>query len=174
MGWSAADWQQLYFSVFAAANFYHLVDHTAAFALMGLVTLMAGGIAVRFDSMLIAVLGIIGAYGTPVLLPTGEVNFVGLYGYMLVLGIGVLGMCYWKNWPLVNLLSFIYTYALLFTLAEGLQARILRRSAAVSGGFLRAVLDDDDSLQNRERQAVEPVGSGGVVHQRGHFLHGLA
>jgi uncharacterized membrane protein len=91
-----------------------LIEPTPAFVLMGLITLLAGGIAVYFDSMLVAVLGILGGYGTPVMLSTGEVNFVGLYGYMLILGIGVLGMCYWKNWPLVNLLSFVCTYGLLF------------------------------------------------------------
>ena len=103
----------LYFSVFAAANFYHLIGPTPAFALMGLVTVLAGGISVRFDSLLVAVLGVLGGYGTPVMLSTGEVNFLGLYGYLLVLGVGVLAMCYWKNWPLVNLLSFVCTYVLL-------------------------------------------------------------
>ena len=68
----------LYFSVFAAVSFYHLIDAYPAFALMALVTVAAGVMAVRFDSLLIAVLGIIGGYGTPILLSTGEVNFVGL------------------------------------------------------------------------------------------------
>ena len=104
----------LYFGVFAAANFYHLVAPSSAFFLMALVTVLAGGIAVRFNSMLVAVLGILGGYGTPVMLSTGEVNFPGLYGYLLVLGLGVLGMCYWKRWPLVNLLSFVGTYVLFF------------------------------------------------------------
>ncbi|HUQ69784.1 MAG TPA: DUF2339 domain-containing protein, partial [Planctomycetaceae bacterium] len=102
----------LYFSVFAAANFYHLIEPVPAFALMGAITVLAGGISVRFHSMLIAVLGILGGYGTPLMLSTGTVDFVGLFGYMLILGIGVLGVCYWKNWPLVNLLSFVCTYAL--------------------------------------------------------------
>jgi uncharacterized membrane protein len=105
----------LYFSVFAAANFYKLIDPIPAFALMGLITVLAGFIAVRFNSMLVAVLGIIGGYGTPVMLSTGAVDFVGLFSYMLILGIGVLGICYWKNWPLVNYLSFFATYALFFT-----------------------------------------------------------
>ena len=104
----------LYLSVDGAANFYHLIQPSTGFVLMSLVTLLAGGIAVRFDSILVAVLGIIGGYGTPLMLPTDEVNFVGLYGYILVLGIGVLAVCYRKNWPLVNLLSFFYTYALFF------------------------------------------------------------
>jgi uncharacterized membrane protein len=104
----------LYFAVYAAANFYHLIGPFPAALLMGAVTLLAGGIAVRFDSMLVAVLGIIGGYGTPIVLAAGAVNFPALYGYMLVLGIGCLGICYWKNWPLVNYLSFAATWALFF------------------------------------------------------------
>jgi uncharacterized membrane protein len=104
----------LYFSVYAAFDFFKLIEALPAFALMGLVTVLAGGIAVRFNSMLVAVLGIIGGYGTPIMLATGVVNFPGLFGYMLMLGIGVLAICYWKNWPLVNYLSFFATFALFF------------------------------------------------------------
>src|SRR5262249_21557195 len=58
----------LYFSIFAALNYYGLIGPYTAFALMGLITVCAGAMAVRFDSMLVAVLGIIGGYGTPVML----------------------------------------------------------------------------------------------------------
>lgn len=104
----------LYFSVYAAANMYGLIAQAPAFVLMGLITVLAGGIAVRFNSMLVAVLGIIGGYGTPIMLGGEVVNYPALYGYMLVLGVGVLGICYWKNWPLVNYLSFAATYLLFF------------------------------------------------------------
>jgi uncharacterized membrane protein len=112
----------LYFSVYAAANFYHLIEQLPAFVLMAIVTVAAGGIAVRFNSMLVAVLGIIGGYGTPIMLATDAVNFPGLYGYMLVLGVGVLAICYWKNWPLVNYLSFAATYALFFSAQNSYQS----------------------------------------------------
>jgi uncharacterized membrane protein len=102
----------LYFSVFAAANFYGLIDPQVAFVLMGVVTALAGGLALRFDSVLVAVLGIIGGYGTPLMLETETVNYIGLYGYMLVLGLGVLWVCSRKSWPLVNYLAFVCTYAL--------------------------------------------------------------
>ena len=104
----------LYFSVFASFSFYNLIGQIPAFALMVLVTALAGGIAVRFNSMLVAVLGILGGYGTPVMLSTGVVNFVGLYGYMLILGVGVLAICYWKNWPVVNHLAFFCSWGLYF------------------------------------------------------------
>lgn len=102
----------LYFSIFAAVNYYHLIGPYSAFALMGLITIAAGVLAVQFDSMLIAVLGIIGGYGTPVLLSTGAVNFVGLFAYMLLLGCGILGISLKKNWHLLNYLGFVCTYAL--------------------------------------------------------------
>jgi len=109
----------LYFSVFAAANFYHLIAPLVAFVLMAIVTVLAGGIAVRFDSALVAVLGIIGGYGTPIMLPSDSANYVGLYGYMLLLGLGVLAVCYRKQWPLVNYLAFFCTYALLLASLQG-------------------------------------------------------
>jgi hypothetical protein len=81
---------------------------------MSAVTVLAGAIAVRFNSILVAVLGIIGGYGTPVLLSTGVVHFAAQFGYLLVLSSGVLGICYWRSWPLVNYLSFVCAYALVF------------------------------------------------------------
>ncbi len=102
----------LYFSMFAAFNFYHLIGVNLAFSLMALITVAAGVMAVRFDSLLIAVLGIIGGYGTPILLSTGEANFVGLFSYVLLLGCGILGISLKKNWHLLNYLGFACTYGL--------------------------------------------------------------
>lgn len=102
----------LYFSVFAAHRLFGLVDIGTAFALMGAVTVLAGGIAVRFDSILVAVLGIIGGYATPLMFATADPNLPALFGYLLVLGGGVLAICFWRNWPLVNLLAFVATWCL--------------------------------------------------------------
>ncbi len=104
----------LYFSAFAAFRFYELIPMETAFGLMIVITLLAGGISVRFNSALVAVLGILGGYGTPVMLSTGVVNFLGLYSYMLILGVGVLGISIWKKWPVLHYLSFVCTYALFF------------------------------------------------------------
>ena len=105
----------LYFSAFAAANFYHLIPMEAAFAAMILITALSGGIAIRFHSTLVAVLGVLGGYGTPIMLSTGEVNFIGLYGYLLVLGLGVLWICSRKNWPLLHYLSLPCHWGLVVT-----------------------------------------------------------
>lgn len=102
----------LYFSVFAAFKLFNLIAMTPAFGLMIVVTALAGWIAIRFHSKLVAVLGVLGGYGTPVMLSTGVVNFVGLYGYMTVLGVGVLWVCSRKNWPLLNYLALVCNWVL--------------------------------------------------------------
>jgi uncharacterized membrane protein len=104
----------LYLSVFAAHSFYGKIDDLTALGLMITVTCVAGWIAVRFNSILVAVLGILGGYGTPVMLQTHVVNYVGLYSYLLILGLGVFGVSYKKDWHLLNYLSFFNTYSLVF------------------------------------------------------------
>jgi len=103
----------LYAAAYAAHQMFGLVGPGVAFALMAAITVLAGGIAVRFDSMLVAVLGIVGGYATPFMLRTAGVDLTAFLAYLLVLGCGVLGLCGWKNWPLVNLLSFVGTWSLL-------------------------------------------------------------
>ncbi len=114
LGMIGAGIATLYFAAFAAFNFYHLIDAGVAFALMALITVCSGVLAVRFNSMLVAILGILGGYGTPVMLSTGVVNFPGLFSYELLLGCGVLGISYYKKWHLLNYLSFVCNYVLFF------------------------------------------------------------
>ena len=102
----------LYGATYASANLFHLVSTEAAFGLMAGVTLLAGGMAIRFHLILAAILGILGGYLTPLLLHSEATNFVALYGYMLILGVGVLAMCAAKNWPLLHYLSLFCNYAL--------------------------------------------------------------
>ena len=105
----------LYFSIYAAFSFYGFLSQGPALVLMAVVTVSAGLLAMRLDSLLIALLGLIGGYGTPVMLSTGDVNFPGLYTYLLLLGCGVFLTAVRKNWYLLNALSLLVTYALAVT-----------------------------------------------------------
>jgi uncharacterized membrane protein len=104
----------LYFSVYAAAIMYGLMVMPIAFCLMILVTMTAGMLAIRTDSLLIAIIGIAGGYVTPVLLRTTTPNLPVLYCYILLLGLGILGVAQYKQWRLLNYLGFVFTYILFF------------------------------------------------------------
>ena len=102
----------LYGAAYTSGNVFHLVSANMAFGLLAGVTALAGGLAVRFHLILAAILGILGGYLTPLLIDSPTTNFVALYGYMLILGVGVLAMCALQNWPLLHYLSLFCNYAL--------------------------------------------------------------
>ncbi|MCP3967781.1 MAG: DUF2339 domain-containing protein [Lentisphaerae bacterium] len=102
----------LYFSTHAASNMYKLLDRPVAFGIMILITIAAWIISVRRDSLLVAVFGVIGGTITPVILSTGVKNLPGLYTYMLLLAVGTLGISHYRNWKLLNILSFLFTWGI--------------------------------------------------------------
>jgi uncharacterized membrane protein len=103
----------LYLSIFASYKIYKLIpDAKLSFALMILITVATAIIAIRLNSMLVAIFGIIGGFCTPVMLSTGTADFPGLFSYMLMLGIGVLAIARYKDWKMLNALSFVFTYGL--------------------------------------------------------------
>jgi uncharacterized membrane protein len=112
----------LYFSVFASHGLYRLVDLPVAFGMMTLVTLLSGVVTLLFDSKLTAVLGVLGGYLTPVMLSSGVVNYPGLNTYLLVLGLGILGVSAFRHWPLLGYLGFVCHHVLVLSSLAGYQS----------------------------------------------------
>lgn len=109
-GLAGAGFATLYFSFFTAHQpGYELFGPIAAFALMILVTATAGVVAVRFNSLLVAVLGLLGGYGTPLMIKTGNDSVVMLFGYVLLLGLGMFFIAARREWRLLHYLSFLAT-----------------------------------------------------------------
>ncbi|MGD9128378.1 MAG: DUF2339 domain-containing protein, partial [Planctomycetia bacterium] len=102
----------LYLTVFASMQYFKLIDQTPAFLLMGVITCMACGIAYKFDTLLVALMGVIGGYLTPILLSTGVVNLPGLLAYLSILTAGVLALSYAKDWHLLRGVSLFGTWGL--------------------------------------------------------------
>ncbi len=102
----------LYLSFYASFGFYHLLPQGAAFLLMVLVTAAAGVLAVCYNSLAVAVLGLAGGYATPVLLSTGEDRPVVFFGYVLLLNIGALALARLRKWRALEWLAFAATVAL--------------------------------------------------------------
>lgn len=105
----------LYFSIYAATIMYQLIPLLpTAFASMILVTITVASLAIPIDSLLLAIFAIVGGYATPLLLWVGHPNMVVLYSYVLLLGLGILGIAHYKQWRLLNYLAFVFNYLLFF------------------------------------------------------------
>ncbi len=117
-GLTGAGFVTLYFAFYAASGMYHLMPNAAAFALMACVTLAAGVMAVTYQSLLIALLGVVGGYATPVMLGGSGANDLFFFGYVLLVGCGVLGISLVRRWPLLNVLGMLASYGLAFFFCE--------------------------------------------------------
>lgn len=99
----------LYATTYASYAMWQLLPGGAAFGLMILITAVASFLAIRRDSLFIALLGLLGGFATPALLSTGEDRPVPLFLYLLVLNAGLAWIAWRKRWPALMALSLAVT-----------------------------------------------------------------
>jgi len=99
----------LYLSIFTAFSLYQLIGQLPALLIMVLITITAALLALIHDSLVIAVLGVVGGFLTPILLGTGVDNQIRLFSYLILLDFGILALAFYKNWRGLNLLAFVLT-----------------------------------------------------------------
>jgi uncharacterized membrane protein len=108
----------LYLVVYAALNFYALIDRGAALVLMSLTTMAAAYIADALRSQPLAFIAVGGGFLTPALIGGAEANQLVLFTYEAVLVIGTLLLSLRHQWLALNVLSY---FATLFTVAAWMQ-----------------------------------------------------
>ena len=114
----------LFTSIFAAHALWHLLPALATFGLLALVTAVAVLLSIRRSSLVVAVLGLLGGFATPILVTTGENQPLGLFGYLLLLNVALSWVSRRRRWPLLPWLSL----ALTAVYQAGWVARFLDRS----------------------------------------------
>ena len=102
----------LYLSVYAAFGLYQLIRPDVAFLFLSLVVAMAGLLALRYESIVIGVLGIVGAFLSPVLLGPNLPDDRLLLVYIIVVDLGILGVSTFRNWRWFTLLGVVGSYGL--------------------------------------------------------------
>ncbi len=89
----------LYAVIFACRAVYHFpaFSEGLTFGLMVVVTAGAFLLAVRMDARVVAVLGMLGGFLTPVILPGGGGSLLTISGYCAALGAGVAAVALWQG-----------------------------------------------------------------------------
>ena len=108
----------LYLSIYAAFGLYDLIPPDMAFALLAVVVAVASLLALRYESIVIGLLGVIGAFISPVLLgpELSDLRLLGLY--ILLVDLGILGISTFRNWRWFTLVGWVGSYGLF---ASGLE-----------------------------------------------------
>jgi uncharacterized membrane protein len=102
----------LYLTVFGALRVWSLLPPAVGFAFLVAIAVFSAVIAVAQHSLALAVLGIAGGFLAPVLASTGQGNHVILFGYYAVLNACILGIAWVRAWRGLNLLGFVFTFAI--------------------------------------------------------------
>lgn len=91
----------LYAVTFACHAYYHFAPFglITTFGVMTVITALAFGLAVRLEARVVAVLGLLGGFLTPVLLSTGVDNPAGLFSYIALLDAGLIAVALRRRWP---------------------------------------------------------------------------
>ena len=99
----------LFSTFFAAHSRWDLISAPVAFGLLALVTLTAVLLAIRRNSLFIAVLGLLGGFATPILLSTNENRPIPLFAYLLMLNVGLAWVAYRNGWIILSSLTLVLT-----------------------------------------------------------------
>ncbi|MGE5106092.1 MAG: DUF2339 domain-containing protein, partial [Sphingobacteriales bacterium] len=100
----------LYFVTYVAYAFYNLMPQLTAFIIMLICT---GGViwtSLKYNSQIIALLGLLGAYAIPVLLSDGSGRYEILFSYIAIINIGIMTLSFQKNWKLLYHSAFALTW----------------------------------------------------------------
>ena len=108
----------LYFATFAAQHFYDLVTWPITLVIMVFVTVVAGVLSVKYDSIVVALFGLVGGFMTPMLIAAGSAREEAMLwlSYIFILNISLLILSWYKKWQVLDLVAFALTVFYMFDL----------------------------------------------------------
>ncbi len=101
----------LYAALFAGHAVYHLgwLPQSVTFGCMAVVTIGAFVLAVRLEARVIAILGLLGGFLTPILLSTGSDQPGALFTYIALLDAGLIAVALHRRWDFLTVLGAVGT-----------------------------------------------------------------
>ncbi len=100
----------MYFTTFLGYSYYHKYPAAVAFLVMAVFTAFTVFAAHVYNYEIIALIGLVGGYALPPLLSTGSGEIQYMFGFMLLLNLGVLALSFLKYWKFVNHVAYGLTW----------------------------------------------------------------
>jgi uncharacterized membrane protein len=102
----------LYLTLFGAFRLYQLLPPAVALLAMVAVSGFSALLALLQNSRALMTIGVTGGFLAPVLASTGSGNHVALFSYYAVLNLGIFAVAWFRAWRPLNLLGFVFTFAI--------------------------------------------------------------
>lgn len=100
----------MYFTTYVGYSHYHFYTAPVAFIIMALFTGFTVFAANVYNYEVIALIGLVGGYALPPLLSTGSGEIQYMFGFMLILNLGLLVLSFKKYWKFVNHVAYALTW----------------------------------------------------------------
>lgn len=102
----------MYLSVWAGYQLYDLMSPLLALVLLAAVVVLGGALAVRHNSIALAIMAALGGFLNPILVSTGRGSIAALNLYLLFLNAGILGLAFYKRWRALTVVAMAATWLL--------------------------------------------------------------
>ena len=99
----------LYFTITIAFREYHLFSQNIAFAITILITVISILLSYYYKSEVLIIFSLIGGFSAPLMISTGESNYLFLFIYLSLLNVGMLTTAFLKNWKSVGWTAYVFT-----------------------------------------------------------------
>ncbi|AZA83000.1 DUF2339 domain-containing protein [Chryseobacterium lactis] len=107
----------LYFTATIAFREYHLFTQNTAFLITILITAISIILSYYYKSEILIIFSLIGGFSAPLMISTGQSNYLFLFIYLTLLNIGMLAVTFLKHWKSVGWTAYVFTtlYLLFWT-----------------------------------------------------------
>lgn len=104
----------LYFTTTIAFREYHIFSQNTGFLITCLITMVSIALSYYYKSEILIIFSLFGGFLAPLMISTGQSNYLFLFTYLSVLNVGMLIIAYLKQWKSIGWISFIFTSIYLF------------------------------------------------------------
>lgn len=104
----------LYFTTTIAFREYHIFSQNIGFLITCIITIASISLSYYYKSEILIIFSLFGGFLAPLMISTGQSNYLFLFTYISVLNIGMLIIAYLKQWKSIGWISFIFTAIYLF------------------------------------------------------------
>lgn len=104
----------LYFTTTIAFREYQIFSQSSAFLVTCLITILSIALSYYYKSEILIIFSLFGGFLAPLIISTGQSNFLFLFTYLSVLNVGMLIVAYLKHWKSIGWISFLFTSTYLF------------------------------------------------------------
>lgn len=104
-----------YVTITLAFREYEIFTQPVAFVLLAIVTVFSVILSLLYNRQELAIFSLVGGVLAPLMVSTGEGNYIVLFSYMLILNTGMLVISLRKDWRIINVIAYLFSLLFFWT-----------------------------------------------------------